>query len=460
MEVRVHVSKMVKPLYEGMNPLLANIHHIPLSPFDQVTDDAYMANLFAYRPPTPPNSAMEASLAKTLAAYREWAGQLGEDDKGNPVILLSDKGVRFVEATVDDTYDRAMPLEPSPSWLNLHPSPDGVEELFQVQLTRFGCGTLVVGFSMYHRVADGPATLSFLVAWCRECSGIGVVGPLPLHDRAAFFTPREPAKIEYEHRGVELTSEKLINMTQQYSLHGNVATHRAHFSREFVDKLKDMAFSESINHKYSTFECLVAHLWRTVTKARRLPGKETTHIRISVDGRTRMVRPRVPKEYFGNLILWAYPRTKVRELTGWPLNYTAELIHREVAKVDDRYFKSFIDFANSEMAAGLVPTVDPDEWVLTPNVSVDSWLRFPIREMDFGGGRPFYLIPSYYPVEGQLWLVPSFMDGDHGGIDAYVSLFEDDLEIFKQICHSLDYDDDMGHFYKWNQHNDMPMPRL
>ena len=46
----------------------------------------------------------------------------------------------------------------------LHPSEAGAEELMLVQLTRFACGGLAVGFTAHHLVSDGRATSNFFVA--------------------------------------------------------------------------------------------------------------------------------------------------------------------------------------------------------------------------------------------------------------------------------------------------------
>lgn len=78
------------------------------------------------------------------------------------------------------------------------------------------------------------------------------------------------------------------------------------------------------------------YLWRCVTEARGLDGREATRIRIAVNGRARMVRPRVPEGYTGgSVVLWARPATTARELLDRSLRYAAELISREVARIDD-----------------------------------------------------------------------------------------------------------------------------
>jgi hypothetical protein len=167
-----------------------------------------------------------------------------------------------------------------------------------------------------------------------------------------------------------------------------------------------------------------------------LGAGDTTRLRISVNGRTRM-RPPVPHTYFGNMVLWAFPRCDAGDLVSRPVQHAADLIRRAVSRVDDAYFRSFVDFASSGAAEreGLAPTADESQVVMCPDLEVDSWLGISFYDLDFGGGCPFYFMPSYLPMEGTMFLLPSFL-GD-GGIEAYVSLFEGHLEEFKRICHNI-----------------------
>ncbi|KAJ8767833.1 hypothetical protein K2173_020773 [Erythroxylum novogranatense] len=437
MKVKIESTRIVKPVYEGISPSISN--HIPLSVFDRVTYDTHIAVIYAYRPSTPSNTTIEIGLQRALSEYREFAGRLGENGKGDRVICLNDKGVRFVEASLDGKLDQLMPLKPSPVLFTLHPRLSGVEELLQVQLTRFSCGSLVVGFTTHHLVADGHSASNFLVAWGKACRGLDM-SPLPLHDRT-IFQPRKPPSFEFEHRGVEYkTKSPIKDLPGKFDyLLDDIVMHKAHFTVEFLSKLKAKASqSNGANNDkpYSTFESLVAHLWRSITKARGVGALETSQIRISVNGRMRL-NPRVPNEYFGNLVLWAFPRARVKKLLREPLPYAAKLIHDAIARVNNNYFRSFIDFATQKAdKEDLEPTVESYDSVLCPNLEVDSWLRFPFYDFDFGGGSPYMFLPSYSPTEGMLLLLPSFL-GD-GSIDAFVALFHDTLASFKQICYSLD----------------------
>ncbi|KDP43927.1 hypothetical protein JCGZ_05394 [Jatropha curcas] len=443
MKVRIEKVRNVKPIYEDNGDSPSNSQSIPLSVFDKVTYNTHIAVIYAYRPPTPPNATIELGLQRALSEYREWAGRLGENEKGDPVIFLNDKGVKLVEASVDSKLDGLMPLKPSSILLSLHPSLKDVEELVQVQLTRFTCGSLVIGFTSHHLVADGQSTSNFLIAWGKAARGLDI-SPLPFHDRT-IFKPRKPPIFEFEHRGVEFKS-KVVKDFHNYNncLDNNFADdiiiHKVHFTLAFLSKLKFRASppSSTNNKPYSTFECLVAHLWRSITKARGLGRFETTSVRISVNGRNRMSPP-VPNEYFGNLVLWAFPSSRVKELVNEPLSHAAKLIHDAILKVNNNYFKSFIDFATHKAEneeEELVLTAEMNKSALCPNLEVDSWLRFPFYDLDFGGGNPYLFMPSYFPTEGMLFLLPSFI-GD-GSIDAYIPLFLDNAATFKEIVYSLE----------------------
>ncbi|URE34923.1 Transferase family [Musa troglodytarum] len=340
--VRAESSKLVKPLYQG-EPPSADLC-IPLSVFDKITYNLHVELIYAFRPPTPSNSDIEKGLATALSEYREWAGRLREDARGEPVILLNDAGIRFVEATSDDALGRNV-LEPS----------------------------------------------RFIVAWGLATRGLPM-DPLPLHGRGAFFIPRNPPRVEFEHRGVEFTAKNAFDTEEDVPL--------------------------------------------TTDLARGLDEHVASTVHISVNGRARL-RPSVPDEYFGNLVLWACPRAKVGELVKRPLQSIAEVIREGIAKMDDRYFRSLIDFASSkEVKEGLKGTIEAKEAAFSPNFEVNSWVRFPFWDLDFGSGKPFSFMPSFYAVEGIMFLVAS-PTGD-GSIDVYVTLFSHNLDSFKQLCYLLD----------------------
>uniref|UniRef100_A0ACD5V2I3 Uncharacterized protein n=1 Tax=Avena sativa TaxID=4498 RepID=A0ACD5V2I3_AVESA len=439
MEVTVHSSKLVKPDYGDRGTAGSSSDVIPLSVFDKVSYDEYVTGLCAFPATAPPNHVLQAGLAKALAEYREWAGRLGADAAGNRAILLDDAGARFVEATADaDLAGSLVRLTTGDKLLlTLFPSCHGAHELLLAQVTRFRCGSVVIGVSMHHRVADGHAIWTFLFAWSQATRGAAIC-PVPVHDRTSLFAPRDPPRVEFDHRGNEFKPHSrgggsTIDAEAQASGDEAPLVHRVHFSRERIMALKSEA-SEGAARPYSTLQCLAAHLWRCITKARGLDAGATTRMRIAVNGRARMRR--VPAGYTGNVVLWAWPTTTAQDLVDRPLRDAVELVSREVARIDEAYFRSFIDFASSGAVEEerLVPTADSLELTLSPNVEVDSLLGIPFYEMDFGGSRPFFFLPGYsnVPVDGFMYIVQSFQ-GD-GSVDAYVPLFRRTMEAFNKCC--------------------------
>jgi hypothetical protein len=260
------------------------------------------------------------------------------------------------------------------------------------------------------------------------------MGAPPVHHHKDLFKPRSSPRVEHDHRSREYY---LPSPTNAVGHHGdvtdNIVIHKAHFTKDFIAGLRGSA-SEGRGRPFSRFETILAHLWRTMTRARDLSPEETTTIRLSVDGRHRLGKP---AEYFGNMVLWAFPRATVGDLLTRPLKHAAQVIHDEVARVDGGYFQSFVDFATSGAAEkeGLARSAVCKD-VMCPDVEVDSWLTFPFYELDFGTGSPSYFMPSYFPTEGMLFLTPSYI-GD-GSVDAFVPVFEHNLQAFKECCYSTE----------------------
>ncbi|KAI3919436.1 hypothetical protein MKW98_030147 [Papaver atlanticum] len=441
-------SKLIRPIYDDSSDEhqyhhqpsnLTNNQFVRLTVFDKLAEDEHVSILYAYRPPNPSNRVLEQGLRKVLTEYREWAGRFGTDVGGRRVILLNDEGMRFIEASADCTLDEAMPFKTS-TLSSFNPSYKGIEELALVQLTRFTCGSLVISFSSNHMVADGLFVSRFMVSWGQACRGVDI-HPCPSHDRNIFY-PRVPSGVKFDHMTTEITKRDIIQEIVKPPYSGDdVIQHKVHFSPEFIEKIKSQASSSlsgianGEQRPYSTFVSLAAHLWRTITKVRELAEFQKTEMRITVNGRRRM-KPRVPDEFFGNIVLWANPEAQAKDIMDAPLSGTAEIIHDAVAKVNDDYFKSYIDFANYEIQEeDLIPQKKvfvPSWW---PNVEVDCWLGFPFGEVDFGVGKPFIFMPLLHNWEGVIYLLPSI--GADGGVDFYITLFQQQLDLFQKLCYSM-----------------------
>ncbi|KAF8654991.1 hypothetical protein HU200_061425 [Digitaria exilis] len=441
MEIVIESSKAVKPAdNSGGHVWAADV--VLLTAFDELQHDEYMSSIHAFHPPAPSNTILEAGLATALAEHREWAGRLGVDHStGRRAMFLNDAGARFVEAKAEFPLATIMPLLPgTPVVQRLHPSCDnnGAEELMLVQVTRFSCGSFVVGHAMHHSVGDGIAMVHCLLAWGQATRGIAIE-PVPVHDRNSFFIPRNPLRIEFQHWGTEFRAQDernnmLCSGDDDARNDDEVVTHKVSFSKEFISDLKSRV-CEGMPRPYTMVQCLAAHLWRCVTKARGLPSGVATSLHIAVNGRARMRQPQVPQGYTGNVLLWAHPSATARELLAGALGHVSELIRREVARIEDAYFRSFIDFVSSGAVKqeGLVSMADTAE---CQDCAVYCIQRIPFYELDFGGGQQFLYMPNYHPVDGLIYILPSSPLGD-GSVEAQVSLPSHVMDAFKDCCYTL-----------------------
>ncbi|KAK9133393.1 hypothetical protein Scep_012921 [Stephania cephalantha] len=387
----------------------------------------------------PSNEVMKDALYKVLLYFPHLAGRFTVDSQGRTCIALNNADIRVTETYLHTSISENLPLEPPKEVSHLLPSSiEGIEELLQIQLNRYACGGLVIGLTAHHRVYDGQSMSGFFVAWARLVRGLDI-DPLPYLDRHKILVPRNPPIIEFDHHSIEF--RKTTNNLPDTPIPSSpIEVSSTSFSNEFINKLKVKVLNENqtVFRGYSTFECLLAHVWKKVTQARELQLDEWTQVRVAVNGRTRM-KPPVPMEFVGNLVLWAYPKLRVKEVLHGSYGHVAKAIHDAVAKIDHKYFQSFIDFGEkaSQFEEELEATSQLEIGnTMCPNLEVDSWMRFQFHELDFGGGGPCAFYPPNIPVEGLLIFMPSCQEG--GGVDVVMSLLPQHVQLFKQSSHSLE----------------------
>jgi shikimate O-hydroxycinnamoyltransferase len=144
-----------------------------------------------------------------------------------------------------------------------------------------------------------------------------------------------------------------------------------------------------------------------------------------VNCRTR-ASPPVPVKYFGNMVLWTFPRMRARELLSSSYAAVVGVIRDAVARVD------LGERAGEELeSTAATPGVS-----FRPDLEVDSWLGFRFHNLDFGHGPPCAFLPPDIPIEGILIFVPS--TSTKGGVDLFMTLDDHHVEAFKHIFHSID----------------------
>ncbi|OEL19803.1 Agmatine coumaroyltransferase-1 [Dichanthelium oligosanthes] len=410
---------------------------IPLTVFDRASTDGYVPAVFAWTAQgAPTNAALVDGLLATLARFPHLAGRLGVDDRGRRCFHLNNSGVIVFEAVAAADLADALAHDVSEHIDQLFPKADEErcpdEPLLQVQLTRYRCGGLVIGTACQHHVADGQSMSFFYAAWATAVSTGLAVLPSPFIDRMAAVVARSPPEPAFDHRNIEFMGEHNPSRSYPVVPRDRIKNLTVNFPEEFVARLK-----ARVAARCSMFQCLLAHAWKKVTEARCLAPEELTQVRVAVNCRSR-AKPPMPMDFFGNMVLWAFPRMRAGELLSSSYAAVIGVIRDAVVRVDAEYVQSFVDFGEALERSGeeLTATAAVVGTAFCPDLEVDSWLGFGFHDLDFGGGPPCAFLPPVLPVEGLMFFVRSCTA--KGGVDLFAALHDEHVDAFKQICYSLD----------------------
>ncbi|KAK1418407.1 hypothetical protein QVD17_27551 [Tagetes erecta] len=434
MKLTVTKSLTVKPSKPTPNKRLWT------SNLDLVVGRIHILTLYLYRPNGSSNffdsTVLKQALADVLVSFFPMAGRLGKDGDGRIEIVCNGEGVLFVEAEADCCIDDFGEITPSPELRRLAPTVDYSGDvssypLFITQVTRFKCGGVSLGCGLHHTLSDGLSSLHFINSWSDKARGLSVAVP-PFFDRT-LLRARDPPTPMFDH--VEYHQPPtVINPSgnrKSESHSKSASTLMLHLTIDQINDLKSKAKGNGSTH-YSTYEILAAHIWRCACKSRGLSDYQPTKLYVATDGRSRL-NPPLPRGYLGNVIFTATPIMKVGEFKSESLGDTARRIHNELARMNDEYLRSAIDYL--ELVPDLSTLVRGPSYFASPNLNVNSWTRLPIYESDFGWGRPIFMGPASILYEGTIYIIPS-PSGDRS-VALAVCLDPDHMALFKECLYDF-----------------------
>ncbi|XP_020266557.1 putrescine hydroxycinnamoyltransferase 1-like [Asparagus officinalis] len=365
----------------------------------------HLPSIYHYRPNGNPNffkvETLKASLSKALVHFYPLAGRLEVGPDGRIEINCTGEGVLFTVARCRYDVDAFGVFAPSEEMRQeLVPTVESSQPpcmLFMVQVTFFKGGDVTLGLLSHHTAADGRSYFHFIKTWTDIARGITNISLLPFFDRS-LLRARSPPSVTVD----------LIEYKKPPHSDFNTFRSPPPFNTAILTLSKNQvtALKKSTNKDKpsSTFKAVIAHVWRSSCIAPRL-------------------YPPLPTGYFGNAILRTSEGAKVRDIVSNSLELAGEKIQQAVAKADDEFARSLIDYL--EMGN------DEREWFLTKgDLLVISWLGMPIYEVDFGWGKPEFMRRANMFCGG----VGYIMDGPGGSGDVSVvmAMETENMEGFKK----------------------------
>nr|ABI48360.1 putative alcohol acyltransferase 1 [Lavandula angustifolia] len=460
MKIEIKESTMVRPAAETPSGSLWLSNLDLLSPANYHTLSVHFyshdgsANFFDA-------TALKEALSRALVDFYPYAGRLKLNKENRLEIECNGEGILLVEAECSGALDELGDFTPRPE-LNLIPKVDyskgmSTYPLMLFQITRFKCGGVALGVANEHHLSDGVAALHFINTWAHYSRGVPAPSPPPHFDRTALSARNPPqpqfSHAEYQppptlenplpatdiaHSKFKLTRAQLNSLKAKCAAgdsdgHTNGTANGKSDANGTADGKSDAngtANGKSAAKRYSTFEVLAGHIWRSVCTARGLPAEQETKLHIPFDGRSRL---NLPPGYFGNAIFFATPIATCGEIESNSLSYAVRRVGDGIARLDEEYLKSSLDFLElqpdiSKLAQGAHSFRCPNLWVI-------SWVWLPIYEPDFGWGKAVHMGPWAAPFEGKSYLLPN--PENDGSLFVSITLHKQHMERFQKLFYEI-----------------------
>eukprot|EP00026_Physarum_polycephalum_P007529 Phypoly_transcript_07592.p1 GENE.Phypoly_transcript_07592~~Phypoly_transcript_07592.p1 ORF type:complete len:444 (+),score=71.06 Phypoly_transcript_07592:210-1541(+) len=369
---------------------------------------------------------LEKSLAKVLDLYPLLAGRWVQLPLGHYQFEYNQndlQGCSFTVATANFSLaalrQANFPQSQIPDELKPGtPFPTPEAPLFAAQVTRLTCGSVVMGYSMSHKIGDGYSVHHFVEKWSRVARKLDVERPLldrsvlrpdssPLVDSHPeyYTTTTPPAHVPIEAKRLVLT-----------------------FSPEKVAELKSAANAGLAAGRWvSTNDAIVTLVWRVLTRARGLGAGVETACGIAIDGRKRWETTLGDMaQYFGNFVTYPRISSDAASLTNSTLGTAALLIREHVEKMNRARFQSSLNWLDRVVDK----TTIQGNFKFDKDIFISSWQTFPIYDCDFGWGKPTKALLHAFAMDGICLVLPRgpANDADINGLEVHLDVATPNVE--------------------------------
>ncbi|KAL8259720.1 hypothetical protein R6Q59_027673 [Mikania micrantha] len=387
-----------------------------------------------------PATVIREALAKVLVFYYPFAGRLKEGPGRKLMVDCSGEGVLFIEAEADMTLmqfgDALHPPFPCLEELLFDvPGSSGIFDspLLLIQVTRMLCGGFIFAIRLNHTISDAQGLVQFMTALGEIAQGATAPSTLPVWRRELLFA-RDPPRVTCTHHEydqlTETDKDKIFasnNMTQKTFFFGSSEVSTL---RRFVPPhLKNC----------STFDVIIASIWRCRTTALQLDPEDETRMICLVSARSKL-KSFVPTGYYGNSFAYPVAISTAGDLCNKPLGHAIGLLRKTKESVTEEYMRSFID---------LTVIKGRPLCTILRSYYVSDVTRAGFDAVDFGWGKPAYGGPAEGDTGFRSFYVPFKNHKGDSGIVINICLDSVVMERFvKELKKMLLEDKNDHHVHK------------
>ncbi|KAL2937457.1 Omega-hydroxypalmitate O-feruloyl transferase [Bienertia sinuspersici] len=383
---------------------------------------------------------IKKATCELLVPYYFMAGRLRFNYVAKRLELICNNlGISFVSAksrlSLTDLGNLSLPNPTFGHFLHRQGLYKNLAELtlLTVQVTRFRCGGFSIGFLTNHAILDGKAASHMFLNLASICKTGGLKIPFIHHDRT-YIKARQPPIISFPHKEY-IMLPKISSLATAFTTSYESSPSPLIFAKKYCQKLFnfDAKMINCLKSKAmmncSTFEALVAHIWKERTKVIFKNPNEYSTVLFAVDIRSK-ISPPLPEGFVGNAIITAFATSKVSDLVKNPLSFGVKLIKEGKERVTEEYVRSVIDWL--EIYKGVPATSNG-------NFYVSAWWKLPFGDLDFGFGTPSHVSPI---VSGNDEFVLLLSEGNNaqqreGGVNAWISLEPEKMNQFETNVFNL-----------------------
>jgi len=285
-------------------------------------------------------------------------------------------------------------------------------------VTQLKCGSIVVGCTFDHRVADAYSMNMFLLSWAEISRSDVPISCVPSF-RRSLLNPRRPLVMDPSIDQIYMPVTSLPPPQETTNPENLLASRIYYIKANALQELQTLA-SSSKNGKRTKLESFSAFLWKLVAEhaAKDPVPIKTSKLGIVVDGRRRLME-KENNTYFGNVLSVPFGGQRIDDLISKPLSWVTEEVHRFLKKsVTKEHFLNLIDWVETcrpTPAVSRIYSVGSDDG---PAFVVSSGRSFPVNQVDFGWGSPVfgsyhfpwggsagYVMPMPSSVDDRDWMV-------------------------------------------------------